>query len=80
MDSSNLFAVVASVGLVFVVLYSMRKSTIVGLLAFGMNLATAAYWLVLDTSLPELAGLWGAISFGVLISTIIDFSAILGTP
>jgi hypothetical protein len=70
-DSSNILAILASIGLVFIILYMTRKSLITGLLSVLANFAAFAYWLILDTSLPQLAWVFAAVALVVLFDWII---------
>jgi hypothetical protein len=72
MDSSNLLAIIVSMGLVFTVLYAVRRSLVTGLLSVLADFSAAAYWLILDTSLPQIAWVFAAAALVVLIDFMIQ--------
>jgi len=62
MDTDVLFLVLAGTGIIITVSYWYRKTMLTGLLSMLTMFATGSYWLVLGTSLPQLAWVWYVIA------------------
>ena len=68
-DSSLAFGIIALSGILVSVLYWIRKTLLTGIVSILLMFGAGFYWLVLQTSLPELAWLW----IGIALANVLDF-------